>query len=192
MSDVTGLILAGGLGRRMGNVDKGLVPFKGKPMVAAVIERFQPQVNELLINANRNLEQYQAFGLRVVPDDIAGFAGPLAGLERGLAEAKHEYVVTAPCDSPLLPMDLVARLTAALTDNQAQLAVAKTFTQSHPVFCLAQRTLHGHLVAYLRSGGRKIDAWYATLNVVEVNFDDEAGAFSNINTQDELKLLQQE
>ena len=189
---ITGLILAGGLGRRMGNVDKGLVPFKSKPMVAAVIERFQPQVNELLINANRNLEQYQAFNLRVVPDDIAGFAGPLAGLERGLAEAKHEYVVTAPCDSPLLPMDLVARLMTALTDNQAQLAVAKTFTQVHPVFCLAQRGLHDHLVAYLQSGGRKIDAWYATLNVVEAHFDDEAGAFSNINTQDELKLLQQE
>ncbi|MEO6024794.1 MAG: molybdenum cofactor guanylyltransferase MobA [Burkholderiales bacterium] len=192
MSDITGLILAGGLGRRMGNVDKGLVPFKGKPMVAAVIERLQPQVSELLINANRNLEQYQSFGLRVVPDDITGFAGPLAGLERGLAEAQHEYIVTAPCDSPLLPADLVARLAAALGENQAQLAVVKTLAQVHPVFCLTQRALHGHLVAYLRSGGRKIDAWYATLKVVEVNFDDEVDAFSNINTRDELKLLQQE
>ena len=186
MTGVTGLILAGGLGRRMGGVDKGLIAFHGRPMVASVVERLQPQVDELLINANRNLEEYGRFGFRVVPDEVEGFAGPLAGLERGLAEAAHELIVTTPCDSPFLPLDLVARLRSALEFQRADLAIAKTGTQPHPVFCLARRSLHEHLRTFLLGGGRKIDAWYATLNTIEVNFDDEAEAFANINTKKEL------
>ena len=186
MTGVTGLILAGGLGRRMGGVDKGLIAFHGRPMVASVVERLQPQVDELLINANRNLEDYGRFGFRVVPDEVEGFAGPLAGLERGLAEAAHELIVTTPCDSPFMPLDLVARLRSALEFERADLAIAKTGTQPHPVFCLARRSLHEHLWTFLLGGGRKIDAWYATLNTIEVNFDDEAEAFANINTKKEL------
>jgi len=191
VTGVTGLILAGGLGRRMGSVDKGLVAFNGRPMVDSVIERLQPQVDELLINANRNLEAYGRFGFRVVPDQVEGFAGPLAGLERGLAEAAHALIVTTPCDSPFLPLDLVARLRFALESHRASLAVAKTGTQPHPVFCLARRSLHEHLRAFLFNGGRKIDAWYATLDSVEVDFDDEAEAFANINTKSELDELEQ-
>ncbi len=183
----TGVILAGGLGRRMGSVDKGLVMFNARPMIASVIDRLVPQVDELLINANRNLEAYRAFGHRVISDAIEGFAGPLAGLECGLAEAKHEFVVTCPCDSPFLPTDLVRRLGAAFEQNSIDLAVAKTGTQVHPVFCLVRRSVHGHLRDFLNDGGRKIDAWYATLKTMEVSFDDEPGAFININTANELK-----
>jgi len=124
--DVTGIVLAGGQGSRMGGVDKGLQPFRGKPMVAHAVERFAPQVDELLINANRNVEQYARFGQRVISDEIAGFAGPLAGFERGLAHASGALVATVPCDSPFLPLDLVARLRTALEAAGADLAVAKT------------------------------------------------------------------
>lgn len=183
---ISGVILAGGLGRRMGNIDKGLQELRGRPMVAWVAERLGAQVDELLINANQNLERYQAFGFPVVPDQIPDFAGPLAGLHAALSAAKHSLVVTAPCDSPFLPSDLVARLQAAMKAEQAELAVAKTFDQAHPVFCLCQRAVLPHLTAYLAGGGRKIDRWYSTLKIVEVNFDDEAAAFENINTRDEL------
>jgi molybdopterin-guanine dinucleotide biosynthesis protein A len=185
-SPITGVILAGGQGRRMGSVDKGLKPLRGRPMVAWVVERFAPQVDELLVNANQNIEAYAAFGYRVISDEIAGFAGPLAGLHRGLSEAAHELVATAPCDSPFLPRDLIARLRGALEREQAELAVARTGDQPHPVFCLCRRQVLPGLTDFLSGGGRKIDAWYARLNVAEVRFDDEAAAFSNVNTEAEL------
>ncbi len=183
--NVSGIVLAGGQGRRMGGVDKGLQLLHGRPMVAHVIERLAPQVGEIVVNANQNLAAYRAFGHRVVPDAIGGFAGPLAGLHAGLGAATRAYAVTAPCDSPFLPGDLVARLMGALRDHE--LAVAKTGEQPHPVFSLVRVAVRGHLEAFLAAGGRKIDAWYATLKVVEVPFDDEADAFRNINTVDELK-----
>lgn len=185
MDAVSGIVLAGGQGRRMGGVDKGLVLLRGKPMAAWVLERLKLQANEILINANQNLEAYARFGYPVVPDAIGGFAGPLAGLQAGLAAASHALVVTVPCDSPFLPLDLVARLNQALGDND--LAVAKTGNQPHPVFSLVRRSVRDHLTKFLSSGGRKIDAWYASLEVVEVSFDDEADAFRNINTREELK-----
>ncbi|MGH8719830.1 MAG: molybdenum cofactor guanylyltransferase MobA [Burkholderiales bacterium] len=188
MNKITGLILAGGLGRRMGGVDKGLKLFRGEPMAAAVLERFAPQVDEVLINANQNLDQYRRFGYRVVPDEVTGFVGPLAGLHRGLSESKHDLLATVPCDSPFLPKDLVSRLHSALAEND--LAVAKTFSQPHPVFCLCRRAVLPHLTDFLKNGGRKIDAWYATLKVIEVGFDDEAEAFRNINTAEELSSLE--
>jgi len=183
---VTGVVLAGGLGRRMGGVDKGLQPLDGRPMVAQVIERLAPQVDELLVNANQNLDAYAAFGHRVIPDAIEGFAGPLAGLERGLAEARHPLVATVPCDSPFLPAGLIDRLRDALEAASADLAVAKTGEQAHPVFCLCRRDLHANLQAYLAGGGRKIDRWYSALDIVEVDFTDEARAFDNINTREDL------
>lgn len=187
---ITGLILAGGRGSRMGDVDKGLQTFRGQAMVAHVIERLKPQCDELIINANRNLDTYAAFGHRVVPDAIDGFAGPLAGLHIGMTHAHHPLIVTAPCDSPFLPLDLVARLCTHLEQHQADLAVAKTFDQPHPVFCLVKTSLAPHLHDFLASGQRKIDKWYASLKVVQVPFDDNEAAFANINTATELRAME--
>jgi molybdopterin-guanine dinucleotide biosynthesis protein A len=183
---VTGVILAGGLGRRMGGVDKGLQLLDATPMVERVIARLAPQVDTLLVNANQNTERYEAFGYRVVADAIGGFAGPLAGLHRGLTEADHPLVVTAPCDSPFLPTDLVARLRVPVDAGRAVLTVARTGQQSHPVFALCRRDLLPHLTAFLDAGGRKIDLWYSTLAVETVSFDDVPQAFDNINTRHEL------
>lgn len=182
---VTGIVLAGGKGTRMGGVDKGLQPLRGKPMAAWAIARLKPQVDEIVINANQNLEVYRAFGYRVVRDEIGGYAGPLAGLHAGLKAATYPLVATVPCDSPFLPPDLVSRLSSAL--QTSDLAVAKTGPQPHPVFALMRREVRESLEAFLAAGGRKIDAWYADLKVVEVPFDDEADAFRNINTLEELK-----
>jgi molybdopterin-guanine dinucleotide biosynthesis protein A len=183
---ITGLVLAGGQGRRMGNVDKGLVELAGRPLVAHVIERFAPQVATLVVNENRCAERYAAFGYPVVADAIGGFAGPLAGVHAGLAAAATPFVATSPCDSPFLPGDLVARLAGAFAAQSIDLAVARTFLQPHPVFALARRSLLPHLANFLEGGGRKIDAWYASLSVAEVAFDDEADAFRNINTPADL------
>jgi molybdopterin-guanine dinucleotide biosynthesis protein A len=183
---ITGVILAGGMGRRMGGVDKGLQVLRGKTMVSWVIERLQPQVSALIINANQNLERYAEFGCPVVPDQIPDFAGPLAGLHAALSAAQTSLVATAPCDSPFLPEDLISRLFSALTVTNADLAVARTFDQPHPVFCLCKREVLPHLTEFLQNGGRKIDRWYSTLKVTEVAFDDQAEAFENINTREEL------
>jgi molybdopterin-guanine dinucleotide biosynthesis protein A len=185
-ADVTGIVLAGGQGRRMGGVDKGLVLLDGRPMAAHVIERLAPQVGPILVNANQNADRYAALGHPVVPDAVGGYAGPLAGLHAGLSRAATPFVVTVPCDSPFLPPDLVARLADGLAHARAVLAVAKTFDQPHPVFALVRRDVLPNLAAFLDAGGRKIDAWYASLAVVEVPFDDCADAFRNINTRDEL------
>jgi molybdenum cofactor guanylyltransferase len=184
MHGVSGIVLAGGLGRRMGGVDKGLQPLHGKPMIEHVLARFAPQVDEIVINANQNHDRYAAFGHRVVPDRVGGYAGPLAGLHAGLAAVSRPLAVTVPCDSPFLPADLVERLQRELGTND--LAVAKTGEQPHPVFALVRRSVAANLEAFLAGGGRKIDAWYASLKTIEVSFDDEADAFRNINTLEEL------
>ncbi|MBI2959416.1 MAG: molybdenum cofactor guanylyltransferase [Betaproteobacteria bacterium] len=189
-AEVTAIVLAGGLARRMGGLDKGLQTLRGRPMIAWVLERLVPQASEIIINANQNLEQYGAFGYPVVSDEIGGFAGPLAGLHAGLKNARHDLIMIVPCDSPFLPADLVARLFAALEAQAADLAVAKTGEQPHPVFSLCRRALLPHLANFLREGGRKVDLWYASLKVVEVPFDDEAEAFSNINTAEELRSFE--
>ena len=193
MEQITGLVLAGGLARRMqgasGSVDKGLVAFRGEPMIAHVLARLAPQVGPLLINANRNEDRYRAFGHAVIPDAISGFAGPLAGLHAGLKAAGTEWVATVPCDSPFFPTDLVARLLDAAREAGADLAVAKTGAQAHPVFALVRTSLLASLEAFLAAGERKIDRWYAPLRTVEVSFADEA-AFSNINTPEELAALE--
>ena len=189
---ITGLILAGGRGSRMGTVDKGLQPFRGMPMALHVLHRLQPQVEEVMINANQNLAAYEAFGLQVWPDAMTGFAGPLAGLQTGLMHCETPLLVTAPCDSPFLPADLVARLLHGLQTEDADLAVAVTGSgdtlQPHPVFCLVKTMLLPHLSAFLQDGGRKVDAWFGSLAVARVHFDDEA-AFRNINTLEELRQL---
>jgi molybdopterin-guanine dinucleotide biosynthesis protein A len=194
-NQITGLILAGGRGSRMGGVDKGLQPFRGAPMALHVMMRLSPQVGAIMINANQNLAPYESFGVPVWPDELQGFAGPLAGLHTGLIHCETDYLVTAPCDSPFLPADLVQRLGDALDEHDADLAVAVTgegaSRQPHPVFCLLKTSLLPHLTQYLQNGGRKIDAWYASLAVTEVRFDDE-GAFRNINTLEELRNFEKE
>ncbi len=187
VTSVTGVVLAGGMGRRMGNADKGLQLLNGSALVSWVLNRFVPQVDEVLINANRNRDAYAAFGFRVVEDRVGGFAGPLAGVHAGLSEAKHELVAFVPCDTPFLPEDLVPRLLAPLANDSVDVSVAKTGTQAHPVICVVRRRLLPQLAAFLDKGGRKVDAWYSTLRSAEVAFDDEPGAFSNINTLGELR-----
>lgn len=188
--DITGLILAGGRGSRMGTVDKGLQPFRGAPMALHVMLRLSPQVGDLMLNANQNLAPYESFGVPVWPDEFGTFAGPLAGLQTGLNHCTTRYLVTAPCDTPFLPTDLVARLGAALHAADAEVAVAVTGAgqarQPHPVFCLLKTTLLPQLTGYLQDGGRKVDGWYANLKIAEVQFEDET-AFRNINTLEELR-----
>ena len=189
MNQVTGLILAGGLARRMGGGDKGLRLFRGRPMVAHAIERLAPQVDALLINANQNREAYAALGYPVIADVIDGYAGPLAGLHAGLSTCTTPLLVTVPCDSPFLPLDLVARLHAALELDAAQLAMARSGGWNQPVFALCRREVLDSLSAFLAAGGRKVDAWFAALTIVEVPFPDES-AFANINTPEELERLE--
>lgn len=192
--DVTGLILAGGRGTRMGQVDKGLQSFRGMPMVMHVLERMAPQTASVIINANQNLGVYQRFGCAVYPDLLDGFAGPLAGLQTGMKYCKTPYLISAPCDSPFLAHDLVEKLAAGLVYNNADLALAVTFEpengtlrrQSHPVFALLKADLLPSLEEFLNQGGRKVDAWFATLKSAQVVFDDHT-AFRNINTVQELK-----
>ena len=173
----------------MGNVDKGLTLLEGRPLIAWVLQCIAPQVEEVFINANRNSEKYSSFGYRVIADRIPGFAGPLAGMHSGLSECKHELMIAVPCDTPFLPDDLVARLAAPLNDEELDLAVAQTGTQSHPVICLTRKRVLPHLAAYLEGGGRKVDAWYASLRVAQVAFDDRPQDFRNINTSDELRAI---
>lgn len=190
-SRITGIVLAGGMGRRMGGVDKGLLRFHGKPLVAHVLDRLRPQVDAMLINANRELETYRSFGCSVVPDSIPGYAGPLAGLHCGMSAADTPLVVTVPCDAPLLPADLVTRQLEAFRKHRADVVVARTGDQLHPVFCLCPTALLPQLTRFLQEGGRKVETWCASLKLVEVSFDDESQAFANINTPEQLACLQQ-
>ncbi len=190
--DISGLVLAGGRGSRMGHVEKGLQPFRGASMVSHVLQRLAPQLGPLAINANAQLEQYAAFGLPVWQDERSGYEGPLAGLETGLRRCATPLLLTAPCDSPFLPADLVARLLAAMHENDADLVLAETLedeparVQPHPVFTLLKASLLPRLSAYLDGGGRRMDGWHADLRVARARFDD-AAAFRNINTLLELQ-----
>ena len=191
--DITGLVLAGGRGSRMGGVDKGLQHHHGVPLAVHALRRLAPQVGALMVNANRNLGAYEAMGAPVWPDSLADYAGPLAGFLTGLTHCKTPYLVTVPCDSPLFPGDLVARLAAALVAADAEIAMAATIEADHlqvqPVFCLMKAGLVDSLRRFTESGQRKIDKWTALHRCVEVPFDD-ASAFANANTADELKALQ--
>ncbi len=194
---ISGLVLAGGRGSRMGNVDKGLQPFRSSTMVEHVLARLRPQVGPVAISANRNLDAYRAFDAMVLPDEVADgvepYPGPLAGLEAGLRHCATPYLLAVPCDSPFLPTDLASRLFAALQEADADVAYAATQeagkrAQPHPVFCLVRADRLPQLSAYLLEGGRRVDGWHRDLKAVEVVFDD-ADAFRNINTLDELRGL---
>ncbi|MFI4939613.1 MAG: molybdenum cofactor guanylyltransferase MobA [Burkholderiales bacterium] len=189
---ITGLILAGGRSTRMGEIDKGLQAVDDMPMVRHVLTRLAPQVDRLIISANRNLPNYQSLGVPVWPDDMPGFAGPLAGFQTGLLHCDTTYLVSVPCDSPFLPTYLVEKLLTMLTAADADLAFAVTGAGAarrlQPVFCLMKASLLPDLTQFLQQGGRKVDAWYKTLNTVEVHFSNES-AFCNINTPEDLQRL---
>ena len=191
--EITGLILAGGRGARMGGVDKGLQNHLGAPLAVHALLRLGPQVGQIMINANRNLGAYESMGVPVWPDSLPDYAGPLAGFLTGLERCETPYLVTVPCDSPRFPLDLVERLADALESQQAEIAIAATregdSTQVHPVFCLMQTTLMESLVRFTHGGQRKIDRWTAQHRCVEVVFED-AAAFANANTASELQQLQ--
>jgi molybdenum cofactor guanylyltransferase len=186
---ITGLILAGGRGSRMGGVDKGLQNYRGLPLAMHALLRLSPQVGQVMINANRNLGAYESFGAPVWPDALPDFSGPLAGFLAGLDHCETPYLVTVPCDTPLFPTDLVARLSSALEAQGAEIAMARTGAQVQPVFTLMKTSLLESLVRFTEGGGRKIDRWTAQHHTVEVDFDDES-AFANANTQDELVALE--
>ena len=200
--DITGLILAGGRGSRMGGVDKGLQNFNGIPLALHTLMRLGPQVESVMINANRNLSAYESFGSAVWPDASADFAGPLSGFLVGLERAETPYVLTVPCDTPRLPLDLAERLSEALVREDADIAMAaapETDEHGHaevrtqPVFCLIKIELSESLVKFTHSGGRKIDAWTAQHKTVVVPFDaegDDPLAFANVNTLTELQALE--
>lgn len=200
--EITGLILAGGRGSRMGGVDKGLQNFNGMPLALHTLMRLQLQVGSVMINANRNLSAYESFGAEVWPDVLADYAGPLAGFLTGLERCETPYMVTVPCDTPRFPLDLVARLAAALERDDAEIAMAagpetdaqgQTQVRTQPVFCLLRIELLESLVKFTQGGGRKIDAWTAQHRTVVVPFDlpgDDPLAFANANTLAELKQLE--
>ena len=190
--DITGLILCGGRGTRMGGVDKGLQNHHGLPLALHALMRLQPQVGHVLINANRNLSAYESMGVPVWPDPMADYPGPLAGWLAGLEHCETPYLLTVPCDSPNFPLDLAVRLATALVEADADIAMAATIEegrqQVQPVFCLLRSGLIESLVTCLNAGERKIDRWTAQHRCVTVAFEDPA-AFSNANTLADLQQL---
>ncbi len=203
-ADITGLVLAGGRGSRMDGADKGLQRFRGVPLALHAARRLAPQVGRLMINANRNLPAYEAFGFPVRPDGLAGHAGPLAGFLAGLEHCRTPYLLTVPCDTPLFPCDLGSRLAEALGAQEAEIAMvgapgsaeragAGPGPFAQPVFCLLRATLLDSLAGFLRQGGRKVDSWTASHRTVLVPFDrpgDAPDAFFNANTLAELQALE--
>lgn len=187
---ISSIILSGGRATRMNGVDKGLVPLQNKPMVQHVIANLTPQVEEIFINANREIEAYQAFGYEVLQDENKDFIGPLAGFLLGLKHAKHEYVLTVPCDSPLLPLDLAQRLYNGMAEAHADIAVASSDGDTHPVFCLMKKSVLPSLQAFLENGERKVSAWQKSQQYIEVDFSDCNEAFTNLNTFEDLKALE--
>jgi len=191
--DITGLVLAGGRGSRMGGVDKGLQDHRGVPLALHALRRLQPQVGTAMLSANRNLPDYEAMGVPVWSDSIEGYAGPLAGLLTGLEHARTDWLVTVPCDTPDFPLDLVDRLAEAEAAQGAEIAMAATHEdgelRAQPVFCLLRASLAPSLLAFLQAGERKFGKWTAQHRMVQVAFDD-AAAFFNANTSDELRQLQ--
>ena len=190
--DVTAVILAGGKGSRMDGRDKGLVEFANRPLIEYVIDAIKPQVGNIIINANRNLERYSVYGYPVVTDTLSEFQGPLAGYLSAMKASTTHYIATVPCDGPFLPGDLVGRLIAALTASDAEIAVAHDGSRMQPVYALIPTALANSLGAFLGSGERKIDIWYAQHRVALADFSDCPETFVNINTAEQRDRLQSE
>ena len=188
--DITGLILAGGQGSRMGGVDKGLVEAGSRPLIAYVLDSLRPQVGRIVINHARNADRYARFGYPLVKDREDGFHGPLAGLSSGLSVSETPWVLTAPCDTPGIRRDLAPRLYAALMSEQAEIAVAHDGEWLQPLFMLVSRDLSPSLESFLAGGGRKVDKWFSLHQVVRVDFSDWGDAFANLNTEDQLRAFE--
>jgi molybdenum cofactor guanylyltransferase len=192
---ISSIILSGGRATRMNGEDKGLVLLQQKPLIAHVVGRLKTQVDEILINANREIAAYEAFGFPVLQDENEEFLGPLAGFNLGLQHAKHDYVLTVPCDSPLLPLDLAERLYNSMTASLMDIAVASSDENVHPVFCLMKKSVLPSLQAYIESGERKVSAWQKSQKYIEVDFSDfdlqdSTSAFVNLNTFEDLAALE--
>ncbi|MCG8488224.1 MAG: molybdenum cofactor guanylyltransferase [Chromatiales bacterium] len=190
-SEYTAVILAGGRGSRMGGNDKGLVLLEGKPLIEHVITTIAPQVGHLLINANRNMADYQKFGYPVIRDELSGYQGPLAGIYSALEQISTPDLITVPCDGPRLPQDLVARLARAREAEAADIAVAHDGKRLQPVYALIAKKLRPSLKAYLDGGDRKIDLWYAQHKMATADFSDIPETFLNINTPEERNAFEQ-
>ena len=184
---LTGMILAGGMARRMGGQDKGLIPYQGRPLIAHVLERLEPQVQDILINANRSHDQYAQFGHPVIADAEDGFLGPLAGILAGLRAARTELLLCVPCDSPEIGPNLAAKLTPPFAQTGTRIAVASCAGRLQPVFAVLHTDLSDALNDFLRRGGRKIDEFYGAQGFEEVSFENP-DEFRNINTHEELTL----
>ncbi|MDD5330111.1 MAG: molybdenum cofactor guanylyltransferase [Sulfuricella sp.] len=189
-SKISAVILAGGQARRMGGADKGLALLGGRPLIAWVLDCIAPQVGELFISANRNLDTYRRFGYPVLPDTTPDFHGPLAGLRRAMTEATHPLILSAPCDTPFLPCNLVGRLAAALDETGADIALPVAQGQVHRAVCLCRQELLPNLEQFLDRGGRRVGEWQSAHRVAEVPFDD-AREFLNLNTEQELALQEE-
>ena len=193
-NQITGLILAGGRAQRMGGIDKGLIPFHGKPLIESTITRLKPQVSTILINANRSITKYSHYGYPVLMDETPDFSGPLAGFSVGLRHCKSPYLLTSPCDSPLLPTDLAEKMAGELEGKNLELVFASSKEDdgkiwSQPVFCLMRRDLKDSLDTFLSKGDLKIDRWFKELRSGTVVFEN-AQAFANVNTPEELAALE--
>jgi molybdenum cofactor guanylyltransferase len=189
---VTGVVLAGGLARRMGGGDKGLIPFAGRPLIAYALAAIGPVVDQVIINANRNPDKYREFGVPVVPDHTTSFDGPLAGILAAMLGTESDYLLTVPCDSPLIDSETLDRMIAAMEGEPVDCLVADDGERLHPVVLLVDRRLQQDLAAYLGRGERKIDRWFMQHRWKAVNFSDRPGVFRNINTPQELADLERE
>ena len=183
-SQITAVILAGGKGRRLGGQDKGLVDYQGKPLIQHVLDKITPQVDSVLINANRNHEKYAAFGHSLITDELSEFQGPLAGFATAMQASKTDYILTMPCDGPNLPDYYVARLMAASNDKYT-IVVAHDGERLQTVHAMIPVSLIDNLLAFLESGDRKIDRWYAQNTMVTADFSDKPEVFFNVNTEEQ-------
>ncbi|WP_394129196.1 molybdenum cofactor guanylyltransferase MobA [Shewanella maritima] len=188
-AQIEAVILAGGMARRMGGQDKGLVELNAKPMIQHTIDRLQPSVANIIINANRNQDIYAKLGFEVVSDQDSGYLGPLAGMITALSQTQADYLLVVPCDCPLLPTDLAPRMLACLEDNQADLVVASDGKREQPVVLLLKPHLHDSMKAFLDAGERKIDFWYAQHKCAVAEFSDQPNAFVNVNTPEQKQQL---
>ncbi|MFT7234743.1 MAG: molybdopterin-guanine dinucleotide biosynthesis protein [Methylophagaceae bacterium] len=183
---VTGVILAGGQGRRMGGQDKGLIPYHKRPLIEHIITLFEPQVDELIINANRNIKQYQEYRHRIIEDTLTNFCGPLAGMLSVMQACESDFILTCPCDSPQISPQLRQRMMETLLANNADIAVAHDGDRMQPVFCLIPLRLTDHLEQFLANGDRKIDLWFTQHNTIAVDFSDQANSFTNFNHPEDI------
>jgi len=204
IDNVTGVILSGGRATRMNiasnitgsmagkdNLDKGLISLNSKLLINYVIESLAPQVSDIIINANRNIEQYKQFNYRIVPDQNADYMGPLSGILAVLKACRTDYIVTAPCDSPLLSRTLVNRMLDNMTENTLIPCVAHDGNRLQPLFTLLHKELVNNLEHFLTQGERKAEIWYKNLNPIIVDFSDQVNSFTNINTPEDIVRVEQ-